>query len=245
MPIILTCPHDGAEAPTGVATRSESATPDACQFKTGTDSRTREITEAVAQRVLDLTGLSPYVVIALFHRKYIDANRRAECAFTDADAEPFYQEYHSRIDLYVKQIVAQTFGQGFLFDIHGTRVIDEDPADIYLGTANGGTLLPDFNRDSLFHQAGLHGLLTWSRHRTGIGGWGPTFNGFRVSPAHPAATETGEVNGGFTVRRLGSVINSIQVEITGPIRDDGERRGFVIDDLATGIINHTRRHARF
>jgi len=40
----------------------------------------------------------------------------------------------------VNEIRAETAGLGLLFDIHGTRVIDDDPADLYLGTDNRRTV---------------------------------------------------------------------------------------------------------
>jgi len=242
MPVILTCPHDGSESPPKVNERTSAETPAGCNFNSGRDTETSAITEAVAQKILDVSGLSPYVVIARFHRKFIDANRKESCAFIDPDAQPFYNEYHNRISGYIAQILSQNQNRGFLFDIHGTAVIDDDPADIYLGTANGSTLLPSFDRGNLFMQHGLHGLLKWARHQTGIGGLGPVFQ-YRVSPENETTTETGEVNGGFTVRKYGDVINSIQVELASTVRNDGEKRSFAIEDLAFAIINFARRYA--
>jgi hypothetical protein len=40
------------------------------------------------------------------------------------------------------------------------------------------------------------------------------------------------VAGEFTVRRYGAFINSIQIEIADTIRDDDQKRSFVIEDLA-------------
>ena len=210
MPVILTSPHGGSETPASVSERTDAATPAGCDFVNTRDNETATITEAVAQTILDLTGLSPYVVIARYHRRFIDANRSRNCAFNDPDAQPFYDEYHNRISSYINQILDQNQGRGFLFDIHGTRVIEEDPADIYLGTANGESLLPDFERRNLFMQHGPHGLLTWARHPTGTGGLGPVFQ-YRVSPANETATETSAVNGGFTIRNYGALLNSIQI----------------------------------
>lgn len=244
MPVILTCPHDGSESPAGVRERTRSDTPRGCRFRTGRDTDTAHITEAVAQKILEATGLSPYVVIARFHRKFIDANRREACAFTDSDAKPFYDEYHSRISEYIAQILRQNQDRGFLFDIHGTNVIDDDPADIYLGTANGTTLRPDLDRVDIFKQHGLHGLLKSARNRTGIGGLGP-IQQYRVSPRNSRSRETGQVSGGFTVRNYGTSITSIQLEIASPVRSDWEKRALVIEDLAFSIANFVRRHAPF
>jgi N-formylglutamate amidohydrolase len=245
MPVLLTCPHDGIEAPAGVALRSRNATAGNCNFRTGPDRGTAAITEGVAQRILDLTGLSPSVTIARFERRFIDANRSFECAFTDsANAPAFYNEYQRRIAQAAGQILQQNGGRGFLFDIHGTNGVDSDPADVYLGTADGGTLLPDFNRDAIFAQHGLHGLLASVRRNfAGLGRRAPLR--YRVSPASQKATETRRLNGGFTVRHYGAVINSIQIEVVSALRTDAVLREAFIDDLAFAIINFTRRHAPF
>ena len=170
MPVVLTSPHDGKVAPPGVDARTKDATPEGCGFSTESDRQTAFITQSVAQTILDRTGLSPYVVVADFNRDFIDANRSrfpVNCAFTDRDARPFYDEYHNQIALSVDQIRRQNGNRGFLFDIHGNREIASDPADIYLGTDSGGSLLPGFDRPSIFMQHGLHGLLAAARHETG------------------------------------------------------------------------------
>jgi len=249
MPVILTCPHDGTETPPGVDARTRDATPDGCQFTTKSDLQTAFITQSVAQKILDLTGLSPYVVMANFDREFIDANRPrspVNCAFTDPDAKPFYDEYHNRIAGFVEEIRVQNGNRGFLFDIHGKVEIPEDPADIYLGTDNGKSLLPGFDRASIFMQHGLQGLLKSARRETGPTP-APVFQ-YRISPADAAAQENSSVDGGFTVQRYGVFINSIQIEIADTIRtcDDCEqKRLFLIEDLAFSIINFVRRHAPF
>ena len=244
MPVILTAPHGGSARPAQVSVRKDTETPSGCDFQLGRDNETLLITEGVAQKILDLTGLSPYVVIAQFHRKYIDANRDEACAFTDPDAPPFYHEYHDRIAEYVTQVLRQNQGRGFLFDIHGTQVIAGDPADIYFGTANGASLPAGFDRRNLFLQHGLHGLFKAARHRTGADGQGPIFS-YRVSPADETVPETSAVSGGFTVRNYGATINCIQVEIADTVRNDPELRGFCIDDLASAVVNFVRRYAPF
>jgi hypothetical protein len=200
----------------------------------------------VAQKILDLTGLSPYVVIASFDRKFIDANRSrspVNCAFTDPDAKPSYDEYHNRIAGFVNEIRGQNGNRGFLFDIHGKVEIPEDPADIYLGTDKGGSLLPGFDRASIFMQHGLQGLLK-SVRREMEPPPAPVFQ-YRLSPADSKTPENSSVDGGFTVRRYGVFINSIQVEIADTIRNFEQKRLFLIEDLAFAIINFVRRHAPF
>ena len=77
LPVLLTAPHGGSVVPPGVLEREETQTPRGCDFVIRRDNQTLQITEAVAQRLLDLTGLSPYTVIACFRRRYADANRSA------------------------------------------------------------------------------------------------------------------------------------------------------------------------
>jgi hypothetical protein len=250
MPAILTCPHDGTEQPQGVDERDPDRTPRGCGvFTLKSDLHTAFITRSVAQKILDTTGVSPYVVIANFHRKFIDANRPRSprnCAFTDADAQPMYDEYHNRIAGFVQEIREQNANRGFLFDIHGKIEIPEERADIYLGTDNGKSLLPEFDRRSIFMQHGLQGLLRSVRRETGPPP-APVFQ-YRLSPADADAPENSSVDGGFTVQRYGKSINSIQIEIANTIRtcDECEQtRLFLIEDLALAIINFVRRHAPF
>jgi hypothetical protein len=236
MPVILTCPHDGIQSPPGVEERTEEDTPAGCLFARSRDLETAQITESVAQKIFDL--------IANFHMRFIDANRPVECAFTDSDALPFYNEYHDRITGYVNEIRRQNANHGFLFDIHGKVLIESDPADIYLGTDNGGSLLPGFDRDNLFMQHGFAGLLKSVRRESEGAPTPPVFQ-YRVSPANATAPENASVDGGFTVRHYGAFINSIQVELANTVRLDDQKRLFVIEDLAFSIINFVRRYAPF
>ena len=246
MPIILTAPHGGSESPPNVEERSEK---NGCDLKIKKDSKTDSITEGVAQTILQLTGLSPYVVLARFHRKFIDANRELKCAFTDSNAKVFYEEYHNRIAKYVSQVLEENDNRGFLFDLHGVNTKDfernnKPKADIYLGTNNSGTLQPSFKREDLFKTHGLHGLLKASEHQTSSGGSNTVFK-YTIYPADKSKTEE-ILAGGFTVinsAKLG--INCIQIELANRIRSNDEKRSFIIEDLAFAMINFVRRHAPF
>jgi hypothetical protein len=217
------------------------------ELNAGRDAQTLEITEGIAQRILERTGLSPYVVIAQFHRKHLDVNRKEHCAFVDDSAKIYYDEYHTRIAGFVAEVLAQN-NHGFLFDIHGARDRTDEPADIYLGTGNGATLRPWFDRKHIFFTHGLHGLLSAShRGRPSSDGAAAEIEEFvwRVSPANAEATELGDLNGGYTVRHYSSQINCIQIEITNAVRTNSEKRALLIDDLSFALTNFVRRHAIF
>jgi hypothetical protein len=244
MPIILTAPHGGSEQPPRVSARTGA--PAGCdgreKFVVGRDDRTAEVTEAVAKRILETTGLSPYVVIAEFGRTFIDANRTEACAFTDRQAKPFYDEYHSRIDGYMKQILDQNGGRGFLFDIHGSGVQSDNPADIFLGTAHRRTLQEGYAYERLFAQHGLQGLLAWTRLPSLSGG--KPFQ-FQISPTKADEDEFGPLSGGNTVLRCGGRINAIQIEITTPFRTQANKFEYLVEALANAMIHSVRRYAPF
>jgi hypothetical protein len=92
-------------------------------------------------------------------------------------------------------------------------------------------------------QHGLQGLLKSVRRETGPAP-APVFK-YRLSPADAKAPENASVDGGFTVRRYGVFINSIQIEIADTIRDFEQKRLFLVEDLAFAMINFVRRHAPF
>jgi len=235
LPVILSCPHEGEEQPAGVPERTGSV-PGCPPITREHDLHTREITTRVAQRLLDIFGEAPYVVIAEFHRKYIDANRPAECAYEVPAAQQYYDEYHNTLRNFVDEIRAETGGVGLLFDIHGTLVIDEDPADLYLGTDNRKTVtrLVRFDPQALWRRRGLRGLL------------GPEAAGYVVSPTQPNKNETKDVDGGHTVRTYGSSapdgVDAIQLEIASTLRNDRDKRAAFIENLAYAIGNFAARY---
>ena len=242
MPIILTCPHDGTEAPPNVPERTGApGCTGSNEFGNNQDHQTAGITEGVAQKIFDLTGLLPYVVIARFSRKFIDANRSRNCAFTDPRAAFFYDQYHTYIRNFVREILSQNGNRGFLFDIHGTG---ENSADIYLGTREGTSLVNGITREDLYVQHGLYGLLTQSWSPQTIPNRPRGAVRYRVSPAD--ATTPGILGGAFTLSNYSSMnISCIQLEISNTIRNDRDRRNLLKEDLAFALINFVRRHAPF
>jgi N-formylglutamate amidohydrolase len=236
LPVILSCPHDGNEIPSGVPKRTGEGIPATCPpFRKASDLHTREITAGVAQRLVDVFGEAPYVVIAEFDRKFIDANRPAECAFEVPAAQPYYNEYHNTLRDFVDEIRVENGALGLLFDIHGTGGIVDDPAEFYLGTDNGTTVarLREADEHALFRRRSLRGFLEAAGHS--------------VSPRQPGIPETPAVDGGHTVRTYGSShddgLDAIQIEIASPLRDDAEKRAALIEYLAYAIGNLVARYA--
>ena len=166
LPVLISCPHGGSEQPEGVNERDGSATPAGCNFQKKSDLNTREVALGIAQRLVDLFGEAPYVVIADCHRKYIDANRSPACAYESAAARPFYDAYHATLRGFVDEIRAENAGAGLLFDIHGTAGIAGDPATIFLGTDNSRSVARLLASDpqALFRRRSLRGFLEAAGH---------------------------------------------------------------------------------
>src|SRR5918995_7458276 len=208
LPVLLTCSHGGDEMPPGVPERERANSPRDCPvFNDDSDLHTREVTTGIAQRLLDLTGEAPSVVIADYHRRYIDANRSPECAFEPVPAPKarrFYDEYHNTVRQFIADIRAENGGLGLLFDIHGTGGLEETPADLYLGTVNGRTVARLLRADpqAMRRRRSLHGLLE--------------------AAGYAVVTEAPQLIGGHTVRTYGSHnadgLDAIQIEIVLPLR---------------------------
>ena len=148
-------------------------------------------------------------------------------------ALPFYNEYHLTIRGFIDEIQAQNGPRGFLFDIHGTTVIDGDPADLYIGTDNGNSVQRLFTADpfAVFGRRSLRGLLQAA--------------GYVISPSGQGIPENPQVDGGFTTQTYGSSqpngLDAMQLEIAQPIRQSAQRRQAFIEHLGRGIASLSAR----
>jgi N-formylglutamate amidohydrolase len=199
LPIVITAPHGGREAIPGVAPRDvkRAGVGEASRrwggAVTSADGNTDVLALRMAEEILRLTGQAPYVVVAKFHRKYIDANRPAEVALDSPAALPYYELYHRSIREFVDEIL-RTHPAGLLIDVHGQVKV---PDVLMRGTVNGKTVLKLVRRagvKAITGPEGLFGLLE--------------ANGFKVFPANSeglgARSEDTGFNGGYTTRIYGS-----------------------------------------
>jgi N-formylglutamate amidohydrolase len=201
VPILLTAPHAG---------RPDHLLPNV-PARTGKDVETRwdmntdMITKLTTEYLQTKYHMVPYVVMAEFSRKSIDANREVTKAYDIAVAQPTYDCYHTAIKNYVTQI-KKKFGQGILLDIHGQGLKNNV---IWRGTRHGYTvqdLVKTHGWEAITGKNGILGFL----HGLGYS-------------IHPDGTEESEVpyEGGYTVFTYGSQaggIDAIQLEIGGDFR---------------------------
>jgi N-formylglutamate amidohydrolase len=206
LPIILTAPHGGSAAIPGVPERKGDG---ATRFNPRADTNTDILTEKLADALEQKLGKRPYVVIARFHRKYIDANRRPQDAFESPEAKATYDAYHAAVAAACKEVTAR-WGRGVVLDIHGQAA---QPGVVFRGTQNGKTvthLLKQSGREAVYGETSLFGQLAKQ--------------GFAVFPEVGSSDpEEPNYSGGHTVGIHGSssggTIDAIQLELGTKYRD--------------------------
>jgi len=141
IPILITVPHGGSDAPAGLSTRTISYG----ELVTNKELYLRDIALDVADRLENVHDIVPYLVLGEVHRQYLDYNRDEDNllnggpeneAYESAAAETYYDDYHARIDGYVGDIQTN-HGSGLLIDMHGTGSV---PDKIVRGTRNGDAI---------------------------------------------------------------------------------------------------------
>lgn len=252
LPVVLSSPHGGALEPAEIDERTSGATV--------TDTNTRELTLAVRDALMDLTGYAPHVVISHLDRTRLDPNREiVEAAEGNPFAEHAWAEYHGWIER--ARSLAAVRGGGLYFDMHGHG----HPADrLELGYLLSSDQLnrPDSDLNGIpvirmtsIREMGRVSALPFSELLRG-----PTsFGGFLEregvdalpSPAAPMPGSAPYFTGGYSTWRHGSIgdteiVSGIQIEHHYPgLRDtDANRRAYAAR-LAVVIRDYMLEHFGF
>ncbi|MBN9122787.1 MAG: N-formylglutamate amidohydrolase [Planctomycetes bacterium] len=232
LPVILSAPHGGTHDVPGVAPRKGDGLPvGGSGFFAGRDGNTEELAHAVSAAIAKKTGKKPYLVVAKFHRKYIDANRPPEIAYEDARAKPTYDAYRQALAAYCRA-VKKEYGRGLLLDIHGQGAMKDA---VIRGTKDGKTvslLTQRYGEKAHTGPNSFFGLLAG--------------NGCKVFPERLAEKEYASLNGGNIVQTYGSGeygIDAIQLEFGGEYRekaklnDTADRVAATVDQFAKLYLN--------
>ncbi|HPA17868.1 MAG TPA: hypothetical protein PLU30_08970 [Verrucomicrobiae bacterium] len=220
LPIILSAPHGGKQSIPGVPERTVGGAGKFVKLRDdNTDTLAFRLADAIGRRM----AARPYLVVASFHRKFIDANRPPAGAYESEAAQPHYDAYHGALRDACRA-VRERWGFGVLIDIHGQGI---DNGAIFRGTINGKTargLLKRFGRAAISGPDSILGQLE-SR-------------GYRILPpcTDPDARET-QLIGGYTISTHaaeGSGIDGIQLEFGRDFRDD-KAIDRTAEDLALAI----------
>ncbi|MGZ8427047.1 MAG: N-formylglutamate amidohydrolase [Candidatus Binatia bacterium] len=204
LPIILAAPHGGREAVPGVAPRRGVGV---AQFTAERDSNTAELAEMLAVKVRERLGATPFLVVARFERKFIDANRPAAAAYESPQAQPFYDGYHRAMGDAAAAIRLK-WGSGLLLDIHAQGTLAEA---IYRGTDNGKSVVQLNKR---FGATAVSGPKSVLGHLASIG--------YKILPDLAGKDRETRYTGGYTTRTYGShrgtKIDAIQLELGSDLR---------------------------
>jgi len=204
LPVVLVAPHGGREAIPGIGIRQGRGVP---QFKTGRDHNTAELAAAIAVKLGEVSGAKPFLVIARFDRKYVDANRPSSGAYEALEAQPYYAAFHSAVDEACRQI-RNVWGRGLLLDIHGQAA---EGNVIFRGTRHGKSvadLVQRFGAQALSGPQSIFGQLA--------------LKGYKILPDPSVNDRESRYIGGHTVQTYGSHrasgIDAMQLEFGTRLR---------------------------
>jgi N-formylglutamate amidohydrolase len=220
LPIILSAPHGGRQPIPGISARRGIGV---AQFTTGRDNNTDELAEKVASKIEEKFGAKPFLIVAQFERKYVDANRPRAGAYESAAASAYYDTYHHALEKACDQ-ARRDWGRGLLLDIHGQAAEGET---IFRGTDNGKSvtdLQQRFGREALTGERSILGQLK--------------LRGYKIAPSLENNEER-RYSGGYTTRTYGShrgtSIDAIQLEFGTSLRARANL-GRMATDVADAIF---------
>jgi N-formylglutamate amidohydrolase len=217
LPILLSAPHGGTMPIPGIPVRAGK---NVDRFVTSRDGNVDKIALLTAKHLEKSLGGRPYLVIARFERKYVDANRAPEAAYEHETAKLHYDAYHRAIqDALVA--IKRDWGRGLVVDIHG-QVKTAD--GIYRGTVDGEAvkqLVSEHGRAAVTGEKSVFGMLEKQ--------------GYKVLPGHNDRDQVEHFyNGGHITRSYGSHkiadIDALQIEF-----GDSFRKASALDKTAADL----------
>lgn len=204
LPVILSAPHGGREPIPGIPPRRGVGV---AQFTVERDSNTAELAETLAVKLRQRSGATPFLVIARFERKFVDANRDPAAAYEAPQAKPYYDGYHRAISESA-EMIRQKWGGGLLLDIHAQGAQAET---IFRGTDNGRSVS---QLQQQYGKAALSGPQSVLGYLASLG--------YKILPDPTGQDRETRYTGGFTTRTYGShrgtKIDAIQLELGSSLR---------------------------
>jgi len=228
LPVIISAPHGGSLNIEGSIERKGIG---AEKFVVVRDTYTDRLARAVADALKEKTGKRPYLVIAHFARRHVDANRPAAGAYENDSAKRIYDAYHAALAK-ARDRVKRDFGKGIIIDIHGQGA---ERNTIFRGTQNRSTVKTLLN---------LHGEPAFSGEKSVLGSL--VRKGYNVKPAPSEnVPEDPRYNGGHITQIYGSknggTIDGIQLEF-GAVPRSPDQYKKTASDLADALINYSETY---
>jgi N-formylglutamate amidohydrolase len=229
LPIVISAPHGGRRAIPDCPLRIDTSRP---QFVTVLDTSSDQLAEETAREVEKALGKKPWLVIARFSRKYVDANR-SEQNGTESDAgRAVYRRYHQALEEAVGEVRKQ-FQHGLLLDFHAQGA---DSKTVFRGTNNLAsvkTTLDHFGDESINGPESFLGKLE--------------SQGITIFPprAQFRDKENKSFNGGFITQTYGATskrgIDAIQLEFGASFRSKSTLSG-TAQKIAIALQSHSARY---
>lgn len=248
LPIIITSPHGGALT----GNLPDRTCPG---IVTTTDTNTDDLAIALQNKLAEIFGKTPHLVICRLRRSKLDVNRPvAEATCGNTTAATSYNDYHNFITV-ARNRVVQEYGKGLLIDIHGHgHTLQVMELGYNLSASQLGNNDAFLNGTSVVAGSTIRSLaaanLTGASHAALIRG--PFSLGAYLqasgypsvpSPAMPGPGNNPFFSGGYTVETWGSknggTIDAIQIEsnYTG-VRDNATN----INNYATALANSLKAY---
>ena len=253
LPVIMSAPHGGALEPSEIPARTYGVR--------SPDRNTLELTLAMREALIALTGRAPHVILSHLHRSKLDPNREiVEAAQENPYAELAWEEFQGWIET-ARADVAGGFGKGMYFDIHG-HGHDIDRLELGYLLTTEELNRPDNTLNSLevvartsIRDLGRTSPIPFSQLLRGPTSFGGLFEEEEVpsvpSPSAPGPGDAAYFRGGYNTRRHGSVedaevISGVQIEHHyGGIRDTHMSRIAYAAKAARVIRNFMLEHYGF
>ncbi|CAD5125004.1 DgyrCDS13244 [Dimorphilus gyrociliatus] len=259
MNLVISVPHNGLKTTSDIPDRHNGCLDqnnnciythncgqqsNSCSVRTAGDSYTKSIATKFYDKVHELTGLYPHMIVSELRRKKMDPNREVnEATFGDPLATQVYNDFHN----FINQAKNAISGDGLLIDMHGQTHPEEWIELGYLISRYqlvNNIWIPSISSiralDSRFNNVGLENLVR------GPNSLGKLLNDHSQlvvpSPNNPDPTASGNYySGGFIVKTYGSKnggnIDAIQVEAPKNIRFSSTKRTKFGQDLGSAVVS--------
>lgn len=231
IPVIIAAPHGGRLEVPGVPARTNDQVQ---SFVTVRDESTDAVALLLAADLERRLGGKPYVVVARFDRRYVDANRPPEAAYESAAAAPHYRAYHDALESFCRDVLNR-WRTGVLLDIHGQGGF---PETVIRGTDNGRTVFRHIQR---------HGVAAFVGPESLFGRLAAA--GLTVMPeVNSPEREYPKLDGGYTVRTYGSHqaagLDAYQLELGKDLRRPDAAAEKTAGQIAQAVEHYCRDYFR-
>lgn len=262
--LILTSPHGGSLKPDFLRTRTkdyvvkaDNEYGDTESFSGVSDSKTLELTQALAQEIKRTTGLRPHIILNHLHRSKLDANRAMSLAAQgDVNTEAAWKAFHAYIDDAKTQVLKNH--EGLLFDIHGNA---HRPQRTEVGLLIKGKDFISEDLEQYVDRSSLKAMVrtgkaTMTELIKGDYAMGTLLSekGILATPGKSVPNPVNEgifpdgryFNGGYNTARHGSKfsgnISAIQLEFNSDVRMDDQKRAIYVKSITQAINQFMKKY---